>query len=121
MKEYFPNISKVEYTEDKFKKGLWFRQYNPDEIVGTKTMKEQLKFSVAYWHTMTGEGLDPFGPGTAIRPWHSASSPMEMAKERVYAAFELMDKLGIEYFCFHDRDIAPEGSDLSRAIKILMK
>lgn len=119
MKEYFPNVVKVEYTEDKFRKGLWFRQYNPDEVVGTKTMKQQLKFSVAYWHTMIGEGLDPFGPGTAIRPWHSASSPMKMAKERVYAAFELMNKLGIEYFCFHDRDIAPEGDNLSESNKNL--
>ncbi len=117
MKEYFPTISKVEYVEDKFKKGLWFRQYNPDEVVGSKTMKEQLKFSMAYWHTMQGEGSDPFGPGTAVRPWHSASSPMEMAKERVYAAFELMDKLGMEYFCFHDRDVAPEGSTLSESNK----
>ena len=119
MKEFFPSVKKVEYTEDKFAKGMYFRQYDPDEIVGTKTMKQQLKFSMAYWHTMTGEGADPFGPGTAVRPWHSASSAMEMAKDRVYAAFELMGKLGIEYFCFHDRDIAPEGNSLSESNKNL--
>ena len=119
MKEYFPTVKKIKYTEDKFREGLWFRQYNPDEVVGKKTMKEQLKFSVAYWHTMVGEGSDPFGVGTAVRPWHDASSPMEMARERVYAAFELMQKLGIEYFCFHDRDIAPEGNTLSETNKNL--
>ena len=112
MKEYFENIKKVEFTEEKLKKGLYFRQYNADEIVGNKTMKDQLKFSLAYWHTMCGEGGDPFGPGTAVRPWQGASSPMEMAKERVYAAFEIMQKLGMPYFCFHDRDIAPEGATL---------
>ena len=112
MKEYFPNVKKIEFTEDKFKQGLYFRQYNADEIVGGKTMKDQLKFSLAYWHTMCGEGGDPFGPGTAVRPWHGAKSLMEMAKERVYAAFEIMQKLGIQYFCFHDRDIAPEGATL---------
>ena len=112
MKEYFPSVKKVEFTQDRFAPGLCFRQYNADEIVGGKTMKQQLKFSLAYWHTMCGEGGDPFGPGTAKRPWQGASSPMEMAKERVYAAFEIMQKLGIEYFCFHDRDIAPEGATL---------
>lgn len=119
MKEYFANVKKVEFSEDRMKQGLYFRQYNANEIVGGKTMKQQLKFSLAYWHTMCGEGSDPFGSGTAVRPWHSASSPMEMAKERVYAAFEIMQKLGIEYFCFHDRDIAPEGSTLGETNKNL--
>ncbi len=113
MKEYFQNIKKVEFTEEKLKKGLYFRQYNADEMVGNKTMKDQLKFSLAYWHTMCGEGGDPFGPGTAVRPWQGAANPMAMAEERVYAAFEIMSKLGIPYFCFHDRDIAPEGATLA--------
>ena len=119
MKEYFPSVNKVEFSQDRFAPGLCFRQYNADEIVGGKTMKQQLKFSLAYWHTMCGEGGDPFGPGTAIRPWQGASSPMEMAKERVYAAFEIMGKLGIGYFCFHDRDIAPEGATLRESNKNL--
>jgi len=121
MKEYFPNIGKVRYENDKFKKGLCFRHYNADEMVGGKTMKEQLKFSMAYWHTMCAEGGDPFGSGTALRPWHGTSNPMKMAEEKVYAAFELMQKLGIEYFCFHDRDIAPEGDTLSETNKNLDK
>lgn len=112
MKEYFPNIKRIEYTEDKKKPGLYFRRYKPDEMVGGKKMKDHLRFSMAYWHTMCGNGTDMFGSGTAERPWYTASSPMEMAKEKVYAAFELMGKLGLEYFCFHDVDIAPEGDSL---------
>ena len=114
MKEYFPGVKKVEYTEDKKREGLFFRRYRPDAIVGGKTMKEQLKFSMAYWHTMCGGGKDMFDldTGTISRLW-AGMPPMQAAKEKVYAAFEFMQKLGIEYFCFHDRDIAPEGDTLS--------
>jgi len=119
MKEYFKEVKQVPYTQEKMLKAPCFRHYNPDEIVGGKTMKQQLKFSMAYWHTMCGEGSDPFGAGTAVRPWQNAASPMELAKEKVYAAFEIMQKLGIEYFCFHDRDIAPEGKTLSETNKNL--
>lgn len=82
MKEYFPNVTKIKYTDNKFKKGLYFRYYNADEPVGAKTMKEHLRFSMAYWPTMCAEGEDPFGAGTAHRPWQSASTPMKMAEER---------------------------------------
>ncbi len=119
MKEYFPQVKKVKYTDEKLKPGLFFRHYNPDEVVGGKKMRDQLKFSMAYWHTMTAEGSDPFGVGTAIRPWQGLSSPMETAKARVYAAFEIMEKLDIDYFCFHDRDIAPEGATLAESNKNL--
>ena len=119
MKTYFPNIDNVTYTTDPLKKGLYFRHYNADEKVGGKTMKEHLKFSMAYWHTMTANGKDQFGDGVNIRPWDDAGSDMDIAKARVYAAFELMQKLGIEYFCFHDRDIAPEGDTLAESNKNL--
>ena len=119
MKSYFPNIDKVTYSSDPLKKGLYFRHYNPDEKVGGKTMKDQLKFSMAYWHTMTANGKDQFGDGVNIRPWDDAGSAMDIAKARVYAAFELMQKLDIEYFCFHDRDIAPEGDTLAESNKNL--
>lgn len=114
MKEYFPNIKRVEFTDEKRKEGLFFRQYRPDEVVGGKKMKDQLKFSMAYWHTMGGDGRDMFdlSNGSFERPWHSASDPMEVAREKAYAGFEFMQKMGIEYFCFHDRDIAPEGATL---------
>lgn len=114
MKEYFPNIKKVEYSEDRLKKGLCFRHYNAEQVVGNKTMKEQLKFAMAYWHTMCGTGGDPFGPGTAIRSWADIADPMQQAEEKVYAAFEFMSKMGIEYYCFHDRDVAPEGATLAQ-------
>ena len=119
VKEYFENIDKVSVTQDKMNRAPSFRHYNPDEIVGEKTMNQQLKFSMAYWHTICGEGSDQFGLGTAFRPWQGAQGPMELAKERVYASFEIMQKLGIEYFCFHDRDIAPEGETLSETNKNL--
>jgi len=121
MKDYFPDVSKIKYTEEKLKKGLYFRHYNAGEIVAGKAMKDHLRFSMAFWHTMGKEGDDPFGAPTAVRPWHGAPTPMKMAEEKVYAAFEIMQKLGIEYFCFHDRDIAPEGDTLSETNKNLDK
>lgn len=120
MKEYFPNVKKVAFTDDRMKQGLYFRDYNPDELVGGKKMKDHLKFSMAYWHTMCGGGADPFGPdGTWVRSWNDISDPMKVAEERVYAAFEFMSKMGIEYFCFHDRDVAPEGATLAETNKNL--
>jgi len=78
-------------------------------------MEDHLRFSVAYWHTFTSRGSDPFGAGTAERPWDGIEDPMEKAKARAEAAFEFVDKLGVNYFCFHDRDIAPPGEDLAEA------
>jgi xylose isomerase len=121
MKEYFPEIKKLEYNPDRYSRALGFKRYQPDEVVGGKTMKEQLRFSVAYWHTMVGAGRDPFGPETGERPWNDIANPMKLAEERVHAAFELMQKLGVGYFCFHDRDIAPEGDTLAETNKNLDK
>src|SRR5699024_5807336 len=88
-----------------------FKFYNPEEMIGSETMEEMLRFAVAYWHTFTADGSDPFGDGTMIRPWDTYSD-MDLAKARVEAAFEFFEKLNIPYFCFHDIDIAPEGSNL---------
>lgn len=74
-------------------------------------MSEHLKFAMSYWHTMCGDGTDMFGRGT-IDKIFGGKAPIEIAENKVYASFELMEKLGIEYFCFHDRDIAPEGATL---------
>ena len=109
--EYFKSIPKVPYEGASTQNPLAFRFYNPDEIVGGKTMREQLRFAVSYWHTMCAGGTDMFGSETLIKNY-GAQDPMEIAKNKAYAAFELMDKLGIDYFCFHDRDIAPEGATL---------
>ncbi|MBZ4683935.1 MAG: xylose isomerase [Fusobacteriaceae bacterium] len=117
--EFFKEISKIKYEGPNSTNPLAFRHYNPDELVMGKPMKEHLRFSMSYWHTLTGMGADPFGEGTAVRPWDSVEDKIEKAKIRVKVAFEFMEKLGIEYFCFHDRDVAPEGKDLAETNKIL--
>jgi xylose isomerase len=91
-----------------------FRYYNPEEVIGGKTMREQLKFAVSYWHTLCGDGQDMFGPGTADKSFGAADA-MDIYKNKAYACFEILNKLGIEYFCFHDRDIAPEGDTLAQS------
>ncbi len=112
MTEYFKNVPKINYEGKGSDNPLAYKYYNADEIIGGKSMKDYLRFAVAYWHTFQGTGGDPFGPGTALRPWDGISDPMELAKAKVAANFELCEKLGVPFFCFHDRDIAPEGSTL---------
>lgn len=107
---YF-DIDKVKYEGTKTQNMFAFRHYNPEEEVLGKPMKEHLRFALAYWHTMTQDGSDPFGAPTNQRTWEN-EDPMEMARKRVDAFFELLEKLGIEYFCFHDVDIAPAGDSL---------
>lgn len=114
---YF-NVEKVKYEGPKSKNPFSFKYYNADEKINGKTMAEHLRFSVAYWHTFTEDLSDPFGVGTALRDWDSLDE-MEKAKARVDAIFEFMDKTGIEYFCFHDVDIAPEGNTLEESNKNL--
>ena len=108
---YFENVGKINYEGVKSDNPFAFRHYNAEEIVLGKTMKEHLRFAVAYWHTMTQDGSDPFGKPVNIRNWWG-ETPMETAKNRVEAFFEILEKLGVEYFCFHDIDIAPEGDSL---------
>lgn len=115
---YFPNIDKIEYEGPDSTNPFAFKFYNPEEKVGDKTMKEILRFSVAYWHTFTNELSDPFGTGTALRPWDKFTG-MDRAKARVEAAFEFFEKMDVPYFCFHDVDIAPEGSTLRETNKNL--
>ena len=118
-KEFFPGISKIQYEGPSSKNPLAFKHYNPDELVEGKTMRDLLRFSVAYWHTMRGTGSDPFGPGTMIRPWDKGDDSIENAVNRVHAAFEFIEKLGAPFFCFHDRDVAPEGKTLAETNKNL--
>lgn len=110
---FFPEVEKVRYEGPESTNPLAFRHYNPDEIVDGKSMKEHLRFSVAYWHTLRGTGADPFGPGCAVRPWEDGTDSVDMAIKRVRVAFEFMEKLGAPYYCFHDRDVAPEGASLA--------
>lgn len=108
---YFDGVGKIAYEGKQSTNPLSFKHYNPQEVVLGKTMEEHLRFGVAYWHTLTGGGSDPFGSATAQRGWDRFSG-MDLAKARVEAAFEFFEKIGIGYFCFHDRDIAPEGDNL---------
>ena len=110
---YFKDIEKINYDGSKSKNPLAFKYYNPDEIILGKPMKEHLKFSMAYWHTFTFAGSDPFGEPTMERPWDKlTNNELERAKIRVEVAFEFMEKMQIEYFAFHDIDIAPKGNSL---------
>ncbi|HBL75138.1 MAG: xylose isomerase [Bacteroidetes bacterium GWF2_42_66] len=109
-KEYFPGIEKIKYEGPDSKNPLAFKWYDENKVVGGKTMKEYLRFAVAYWHTFCGNGGDPFGPGTQIFPWDGASDPMDAAKERMDAAFEFITKIGAPFYCFHDTDVVGDGS-----------
>jgi xylose isomerase len=115
----FADIAKICYEGPESKNPLAFRYYNEKEVVEGKSMKDHLRFSVAYWHTMRGTGLDPFGSGTMLRPWEGPNDTVENAIQRVRVFFEFCEKLGAEFFCFHDRDVAPEGASLAESNKNL--
>ncbi|MUG69465.1 xylose isomerase [Paenibacillus validus] len=108
---YFNTVNRIQFEGKQSRNPLAFKHYNKSEVVLGKTQEEHLRFAVAYWHTMTGGGSDPFGADTAIRPWNGYSG-LDLAKVRVEAAFEFFTKIDAPYFCFHDRDIAPEGHSL---------
>jgi len=110
---------KIRYEGPKSRNPLAFKHYNAEEKVDGKTLRDHLRFSVAYWHTMRGTGADPFGPGTAVRPWDDGSNSIANAQNRVRVAFEFMEKLGVPFYCFHDRDVAPEGKSLRETNKNL--
>jgi xylose isomerase len=112
MNTFFESIPYVRYEGAESTNPFAFRYYNPDEVIMGKPMREHLKFAMSYWHTMCGDGTDMFGRGTFVKNF-GAETPMEIYKNKARAAFELMDKLSIDYFCFHDRDIAPEGATLA--------
>jgi len=112
VKEYFKGIRRIAFEGPSSRNPLAFKWYNPDELVAGKSMREHLRFSVAYWHTFKGSGTDPFGSRTLFRPWDRARDPLRAAEDTLRAAFEFCQKLGLEFYCFHDRDIAPEGATL---------
>jgi xylose isomerase len=114
--KYFPNVKKTTYEGPQSKNPFAYRYFDAEEMVMGKKMKDHLPFAVAWWHTMTQEGADPFGAGTFQRNWFG-KTPMETAKNRVHAVFEFLTKLDVEYFCFHDADIAPQGENLKETNK----
>ena len=116
---YFPKLKKIRYEGPDSKNPLAFKWYNANEIVAGKTMRDHLRFSVVYWHTFRNPLSDPFGVGTALRPWDDGTESVKNAQKRVKVAFEFMEKLGVPYYAFHDRDVAPEGKSLSSSNKNL--
>jgi len=107
----FNTIDKIKFEGADSDNPLAFKYYNPEQMIAGKPMKEHLRFAMSYWHTLTGDGSDPFGAATMERPWNELDG-IEKAKLRADIGFEFMEKLGMEYFCFHDLDIAPEGKNL---------
>jgi xylose isomerase len=115
----FPVIDPIQYEGAASNNPLAFRHYNADEVVEGKTMRDHLRFSVVYWHTFRNPLSDPFGVGTAVRPWDDGTESIENAQNRARAAFEFIEKLGAPYYAFHDRDVAPEGASLQESNKNL--
>ncbi|MFN0021432.1 MAG: xylose isomerase [Pirellulaceae bacterium] len=113
----FPEIQKIKYEGPQSKNPLAFRWYNESEVVEGKTMKEQLRFAVVYWHTFRGTGSDPFGSATMVRPWDDGSDSVENAQRRARVAFEFIEKVGAPFYAFHDRDVAPEGKTVAESNK----
>ena len=110
MPENFPNIPKIDYEGPDSDNPFSFKHYRADELVAGKPMTEHLRFAAAYWHVMRNELGDPFGAGTAVMPWDDGSESLDNALRRVPVFFEFLEKTGIEHYCFHDRDVAPEGA-----------
>ena len=111
-KVYFPSVGQIKFEGKESKNPMAFRYYNPEKVVYGKTMAEWFKFSMAWWHTLCGDGGDPFGPGAQVHPWVGAADALQAAKDKMDAGFEFMQKIGIKYYCFHDLDLISEGSSI---------
>ena len=111
-KEFFPGIGKIQFEGKESRNPMAFRYYDANKVILGKKMSEWLKFAMAWWHTLCAEGADQFGGGTKTFPWNGAACPVQAAKDKVDAGFEFMQKLGIEYYCFHDVDLVDEGANV---------
>ena len=118
-KEYFPMVGKIPFEGKGSKNPMAFHYYDPEKVVAGKKMKDWLKFAMAWWHTLCAEGSDQFGPGTKSFPWNGDPDPVQAAKNKVDAGFELMQKLGIGYYCFHDVDLVAEADTIEEYEKNL--
>jgi xylose isomerase len=121
MSTYFSNVEHVKYEGPESNTPLAFRYYDAGRVVLGKRMEDHLRFAICYWHSFCSTGSDPFGPGTFERPWFGGSDPMADAELKLDSAFEFLEKLGAPYFCFHDRDIAPEGATLAESNAFLAR
>ena len=113
-KTYFPSIEKIKFEGKESKNPMAFRYYEPERVVMGKKMKDWLRFSMAWWHTLCAEGGDQFGEGTIKREWNTICDPLEAAKAKMDAGFEFMQKIGIEYYCFHDVDLIAEAESIEK-------
>ncbi len=113
-KEYFANIGKIKFEGVESKNPFAFRYYDAEKVVMGKKMKDWLKFAMAWWHTLCAEGGDQFGNGTKTFPWNANPDPVAAAKDKADAGFEIMQKLGIEYYCFHDVDLVNPDDDVEK-------
>ncbi len=117
--EFFPGIGKIPYEGPESKNPLAFRYYDENRKINGKTLKDHFRFAVAYWHSFTGTGVDPFGAGTRTFPWDSKKDPMDRAREKMDAAFEFITKLGVPFYCFHDFDLVDEAGSITESEKRL--
>ena len=115
QREHFPGIGRIAYEGPASDNPLAYKAYDAERVVAGRTMREHLRFSVCYWHTFCADGSDPFGPGTRTYSWDSRSEPLAAAEDRLDAAFEFCTKLGVPYYCFHDRDMSPEGRSVAES------
>ena len=118
-KEYFKGIKKIPFEGKGSDNPLAFKFYDPERVVAGKKLKDHFKFAMAYWHTLCNEGGDPFGSGTQVFPWNTSNDPVQRAKDKADAAFEFLEKMGFDYFCFHDVDLVDEANDLAKTEKRL--
>jgi xylose isomerase len=118
-KEFFPGIGRIEFEGKDSKNPLAFKYYDENQVVDGKSLKNHFRFAVAYWHTLTGTGGDPFGPGTKDFPWAQQSDPILNARDKMDAAFEFISKMGIPFYCFHDYDIVSEADSIPESEKRL--
>lgn len=114
-REYFPTVPRIPFEGPGSGDPLAFAFYDEDLVVSGRPLRDHLRFSIAYWHSLVGGGQDPFGPATRPMPWNEDPDPMQAARDRLDAAFELITKLGAPYYCFHDRDLAPEGASVDES------
>jgi xylose isomerase len=118
-KEHFRGIGKIKFEGKESKNPLAFRYYDENKIIFGKSLKDHLRFSMAYWHTLCGTGGDPFGPGTKQFPWDEQKDIISKAKDKMDAAFEFMSKIGLPFYCFHDYDLIEEAESIPESEKRL--
>ena len=117
----FPDVDRIRFEGRETESPLAFRRYDPNREIAGKSMRDHLRFASCYWHTMRNPLADPFGSGTARMPWDDGSDSVDNAVRRVGVFFEFLEKIDIDFFCFHDRDIAPEGDSIASSEENLDK